>query len=120
MEPQGQTSEIHGMWTVFSAERVGSPISQFVNARLVFRGDQFGMQRGERRIGEGTYRVDPGKTPKEIDLTDNSGTRLGIYKLEGDQLTLCLTEPNRPSRPTEFTAPAGSPQMVLVLRREIP
>ena len=39
MEPQGQTSEIHGMWTVFSAERVGSPISQFVNARLVFRQD---------------------------------------------------------------------------------
>ena len=80
----------------------------------------YGLLTTSHVAGEGTYRVDPGKTPKEIDLTDSSGTRLGIYKLEGDQLTLCLTEPNRPSRPTEFTAPAGSPQMVLVLRREIP
>lgn len=119
MGPQEQGSEISGMWTVISAEREGNLVSQFVNARFVLRDDVFGMQSGERRIGEGKCRLDPGKNPKEIDLTDSRGTRLGIYKLEGDQLTLCLGEPNRVSRPAEFTARVGSLQMLLILRREL-
>jgi uncharacterized protein (TIGR03067 family) len=58
-----------------------------------------------------TFAVDPSKTPKEIDFVGLSSTitgfkkgtaYLGIYKLDGDTLTLTLSEENRTTRPTGF------------------
>jgi len=72
------------------------------------------------------YAIDPTQTPKTIDFvvkaqTDPS-TDLGIYRLEGDRLTLCIG-PN--IRPEEFAAqPGGSdqaqyqvPYLLYVLKR---
>ena len=58
------------------------------------------------------YKIDPSKNPKTIDFTikagDTEGVSRGIYKLEGDTLTLCRTVGDI-ERPKEFktTAEAG-------------
>jgi uncharacterized protein (TIGR03067 family) len=58
-----------------------------------------------------TIKLDPSKSPKEIDLTSHDGVESGqtaaaIYKLEGDRLTICLPYwTNDPTtRPREFRA----------------
>jgi uncharacterized protein (TIGR03067 family) len=56
--------------------------------------------------GGWTYRLDPAKRPAEIDLTTNDGgmtnTYACIYKLDGDELTVCLQNFADKGRPTSF------------------
>ena len=54
--------------------------------------------------------VNPNKDPKTIDNVLESGAskgkkQYGVYKLEGDKLTVCMTPPGRAEddRPKEFT-----------------
>jgi uncharacterized protein (TIGR03067 family) len=72
---------------------------------------------GERR-SPATYKLDPSKNPKTIDITIGSGsekgrTLLGIYALEGDTLTICV---NERFRPTELKDGPGTD--LIVLKRE--
>src|SRR5581483_9743515 len=44
----------------------------------------------------GTLKVDPTKTPKEIDATDSEGKTIrGIYKFEKGQFTVCFAPPDQ-------------------------
>src|SRR5262245_39485634 len=110
MSTQGQGQELDGVWTVVSAEREQSPNSRFLGTQFIFRGDRFVMQRGDRRMADGTYRVDPSKEAKEIDMVEGDRSRVGIYKVEGDQLTLCFTDGTSEPRPTTFATRVGSVQ----------
>jgi len=71
----------------------------------------------------GTYRVDPDEVPARIDLLSAPSPtgRLtpGIYRVEGDTLTLCLWvgRATEAERPTRFAAPAGSGAVLLILKR---
>jgi RNA polymerase sigma factor (sigma-70 family) len=58
-------------------------------------------------------------SPRQIDLEVLSGplkgnSFLGIYKLEGDELTICHGK----NRPTAFASPKGSGHSLIVLRRQ--
>ena len=67
---------------------------------------------GKVEASQGTYRVDAGRDPAHLDWLfepDRPGARpsflLGIYKMEGDTLTICLhgaSAPPADRRPTEF------------------
>jgi uncharacterized protein (TIGR03067 family) len=68
------------------------------------------------RVGvEARFLVDPSKDPKEIEVIYTVGSgryqkRLGIYKLDGDTLTLSLSDFNVAKPPTKFagnTTPGG-------------
>jgi len=55
------------------------------------------------------YRIDPGPTPKEIDLITQFDSILkGVYTFEGDRLIVCVAKSEDDPRPTEFQAPTGS------------
>jgi uncharacterized protein (TIGR03067 family) len=57
---------------------------------------------------KGGFRIDPKKSPAEIDLNSPPDPRapliLGIYQIEGDRLAISVAEPGKP-RPTKFRGP---------------
>jgi uncharacterized protein (TIGR03067 family) len=63
------------------------------------------------------YRIDPGPSPKEIDLiTQFDAILKGVYTFEGDKLLVCVAKSEDDPRPTEFQAPAGSRRVLYTLQ----
>jgi uncharacterized protein (TIGR03067 family) len=118
-----EVNELTGTWQRIAVESFGkrTPVDAQRKFRATFKGgkmkehDEFGDLPGDT-----TYRLDPTRTPKQIDLTFASGLNKGmmipgIYLLEGDQLTICLA-PMNGLRPTSF-ATQFTTNTVYVLRR---
>jgi uncharacterized protein (TIGR03067 family) len=117
------TTELEGRWAVKDFE-LNNPSPQLVRlfhglgpkirkgraGSLLVKGDRFFPLGNGKLLRQATARLDTGKTPKTVDLTGTEpflkGRRfLGIYKVEGDVLTLCVGDGER--RPTEFKAGPG-------------
>lgn len=65
----------------------------------------------------------PGGEPRQIDLIrlDREEVLAGIYKLDGDILTLCVTvDRDTPMRPTRFVTKKDLPMMLFVYERKHP
>ena len=76
------------------------------------------VEKGREKEDPGTYKVDAKKNPAEIELTPpKEGKHLGIYKIDGDTLTICLSDPKSTERPTKFESPDGSKLMLFTLKR---
>jgi uncharacterized protein (TIGR03067 family) len=68
------------------------------------------------------YKVDPKKDPPEIDFVPSPtspGTpvRYGIYRIDGDTLTLCVTDGDNTTRPAAFEPPPGTQGGMITLKR---
>ena len=70
-----------------------------------------------------TVTVDPKKDPKTIENLHESGAQkgkrqFGVYKLEGDKFTVCMTRPGVPEgdRPKDF-ATKDTTNVVFVFER---
>jgi uncharacterized protein (TIGR03067 family) len=79
-------------------------------------------QGGAGEKSKGEYAIDPTKTPKEIDIklmdgAEKGKTIKGIYKLDGDTLVICTSEPGD-ARPKEFKA-TKQPQSILLTFKRI-
>jgi RNA polymerase sigma-70 factor (ECF subfamily) len=119
---------LQGAWRVVSGTQQNRPVPEVEGDRLVFEGDRFIMtaRRGEpvrlfnRGTTRGTYRLDTAQRPHTIDLERQVFlTPLrGIIALEEGTLKLCLGDPDRGGRPTEFGSEPGSRQLFLILKRE--
>jgi uncharacterized protein (TIGR03067 family) len=79
--------------------------------RVVFKGDTIAFVGDDsKRAARGTYKVDPGKNPKTMDIIlDKDGAKLitlAIYELDGDTLRLChyLGAMAYKERPKQFVA----------------
>ena len=110
--------KILGTWAVVSGEEGGqkAPEERIKEGKLIFAADgKLTAKLGEREQ-EFTYQLDPAKKPKEFSVMDDKGrTMLGIYKLDGDTLTVCYDRTGH--RPAEFDSPEGTRIVLEVFKR---
>lgn len=79
---------------------------------VVSKGEKLTAYFKDKVLGTATQKLDPGKSPKHVDVTYEDGpikgtTLKGIYKLEGDTLTICMGGVGK-DRPKEFGSEPGS------------
>src|SRR4051812_21481332 len=109
---------LQGAWNAVRIETGGNPVPDDLAAivRYQFEGDRVALMEGDQRAGEGFIRLDPAAQPKAFDFTATGGPQIGatargIYRVEGDALTMCMGV----VRPTEFTG-AGEAALVELTR----
>jgi uncharacterized protein (TIGR03067 family) len=113
---------LQGAWVAVSGEFQGRPLTvdQLQRMTLVFTGGSARITMPDGSGGEGTFKLDPTQTPKEIDVirSDDHLGMLGIYSLDGDRLRLCMGDPGEP-RPKGFESTPGpnSRRLLATLRR---
>lgn len=116
--------KFQGNWRFESMEVQGKrkPDTDFGKYKVVFQGDQWTVSEGDRIAARTFFRLDPTKSPKTIDIVDIDKGRIirGIYKLEGDALTVCDRGAEKGSRPAEFATQPDSGLVLVVLRRSKP
>jgi len=97
---------LKGTWKFESVKSAQGEKEDFGDAKLEFFTDgkiQF-TKGGDQK--KATYKINPAGKPKEIDLKpeDKDEAMQGIYRIEKDTLTICITEGQNAARPTEFEA----------------
>ena len=105
---------LRGTWACKSAVIDGKPLPEKTvkELQLTITADRYKTERGDEVLFDSTYRLDPSKDPKQIDLTGTEGDLAGkdapgVYAVDGDTLRICYVMPGRP-RPKSFDSPAGS------------
>lgn len=125
----GDLESLRGTWITTSLVSDGKtlvdpkmPGKDAQPTRWSFEGNRWSVRHGSAIVASGIFHVDPTKTPRTIDILDESGevnehTKLGIYRLEGDTYTCCLATPGHP-RPVTFSGEAGTGTSLTVSRRD--
>jgi uncharacterized protein (TIGR03067 family) len=116
---------LEGTWKASSLESDGQKVAgdDVPDLGLVIKGDGYKELQNGNETEEGKIKLDPSKSPKALDFDIQTGNdqgkkQLGIYKVDGDTLTLCLARPGGDERPKEFAAPQGSSFTVIVFKRK--
>jgi uncharacterized protein (TIGR03067 family) len=117
-DAKSDQDKIQGTWVCESAVRDGEslPADGVKSIKITFKGDKATMLAGGDKKKEATFKLDPGKKPREITLspTDGGKEQKGIYAFDGESLKICAGE----ERPPEFTAKEGTKRMLMVLKRD--
>ena len=98
-----ELKNLSGTYVMVSGESRAEKLSEerIKEAKMTIEGEKYAATFGGDTV-MGTLKVDPTKTPKEIEATDSEGkTILGIYKFDKDQFTVCFARPDK-ERPKEF------------------
>ena len=118
--PKKDTDPLLGAWVAETAETGGMALP-VGGMTLEFKADgKVVMADGGKPPEEGRYTADRKKDPPEIDVDAPVAggkvmTMPGIYKVEGDTLTLCLAAAG--GRPTKFESAAGQAALLLTFKR---
>jgi uncharacterized protein (TIGR03067 family) len=124
-EVRKELEALQGKWKTVAGEAAGNPFQPeaIPDFSMVIGAD--GKSTGRTPQGEFgfTITVDPGKSPRTIDNRHETGEskgkmQYGIYKREGDRLTVCVTPRGSPEadRPKEF-ATRETTNVVFVFER---
>ena len=112
--------KIQGTWKVESGEFGGAKNpDELLKIQLVFSGEKIVSKSGDAEKKKGTFQLDATPKIKTIDFRTDDQLVHGIYKLDGDTLTICLDESGE-ARPAEFVSKAGSKVALVVLKRVKP
>lgn len=121
--------KLRGTWLTVSLVSDGkvvvdgkTPRKPGPETKLQYDGDRWIVKVGAKEVANGTFKIDPTKIPKEMDLFDktgvkNSNTKLAIYEITGDTYKYCVAPAGQP-RPTEFASKPGSKLSLGVSKRE--
>jgi uncharacterized protein (TIGR03067 family) len=90
-------------------------------ATVIIKDNTYTVKVKDKKLEEGTLKVDPSKKPKAIDSTAGDGadkgkTMLGIYEIDGDTIKICFAMPGK-DRPKEFVTKEGSDTVLYVMKK---
>lgn len=105
LDPSGAENDISGL--------VGSLFFEFND-------DDITMRTADFEGWTWKFSIDATKSPKWMDWDEGRRTWEGIYKIEGDELTICVVGWKNPPRPTEFRADADGPYVLMIFKRITP
>jgi uncharacterized protein (TIGR03067 family) len=123
-----ETKKLQGEWRAVEVKgkKVDKDDAEVKNLRLVIEGNGITLAdpTGGGRERKKTFKLDPAKSPKEIDITSLDGqekdqTAACIYKLDKDWLTICMPyfTKDLSVRPKEFKAGADDGMLLINLER---
>jgi uncharacterized protein (TIGR03067 family) len=113
--------QLEGTWQVVESELAGKEFPLPKETRLILKDGTYTLRLGEKS-DKGTYKVDPKKTPRTMNITGTEGpnkgkTYLTIYELKGDTLRVCYDLGGK-DRPKEFST-KGSPLHYMVVYKRV-
>jgi uncharacterized protein (TIGR03067 family) len=120
------SEKLQGTWVVKSAERGGKPVDldkdEHIPKSITFKGDKFTVKHKEAEH-KGAFQIGREDKIGTLDLTPDDADKKdhplkGLYKVDGDTLTVCVNEGKISERPKEFGAKEGSHCAVVVFTRE--
>lgn len=123
---QKELKALEGKWKAVSMEAGGVPLPKETLPEFIFTVGAGGKSTAQSSHGtdQATITVDPKSKPCTIDNLHESGatkgkTQYGIYKLEGDTWTVCMTLPGvaASERPKGF-ATKDTRNVVFVFERQ--
>jgi uncharacterized protein (TIGR03067 family) len=110
-----------GTYEVIRFERNGAayPAETLATMKVVLGADGKGTFQQGDHVTESSFVLFPNKKRGEYDttITGSDQAAKGIYKVQGDTMTCCMTEPGGKDRPTKYESPAGSRLTLYVLKR---
>jgi RNA polymerase sigma factor (sigma-70 family) len=105
---KGDHKEIQGTWMVAKSFLDGEELPEDARKRglqkITFDGDRIRVQWKDR-LQDGKFTLDTARKPKALDMILGefiSYTREGIYRLEGNELTVCFGSDGEAARPGNF------------------
>lgn len=116
---------LEGKWRAVALEAGGKALPKEAIPDFTYTIGADGKATGKMAKSEytATMTVNPNKDPKTIDNVHVSGAQkgkkqYGVYKLEGDKLTVCMTPPGRAEgdRPKDFNT-KGTANVLFVFER---
>lgn len=111
---------LQGIWEIDGLENAGKaqPAANHKGNTITFTKDKATLREVGFQSIEFTFSLDPTKTPKTIELSARGNLIHGIYKLDGDNLTLSVSLGGlRP--PTEFATKTGGDSETFILKRSL-
>jgi uncharacterized protein (TIGR03067 family) len=118
-----EEEKLAGTWRVTAAKANGVRLQprEVPDMKLTFKDGKYTVQLAKEKPQEGTYKIDPSKNPKTIDVNRTTGPeqgkkQVGIYELTGNELKICACDASK-KRPTDFDTRDKDGYMVLVLKR---
>ena len=122
-EVKNPADELQGGWSMVLLFVSGeeTPLEQAKSGELIVEDDVYRSKLGAN-VETSTIKIDAAKKPKEIDFTYTSGFSKGkmikgIYKIDGDDLTICRGLSPETNRPDEFAAPTDSNLLLVTWKR---
>ncbi len=123
-----ELAALAGTWKAVAMEAQGMtfPGNQVPDFRFIVQAS--GKAESKSPFGgyEATITVDPKKSPKTIENLHETGPQkgqkqYGVYKLEGNKWTVCMTPPGAPTNgfPDDFKT-AGTSNAIIVFERQEP
>ena len=98
-DEKADLKKFEGNWIFASWDSNGQSLPQeFLDScKWSVKGDKYTFEQGENKE-EGSIKIDPSKKPATIDLDITSGNdkgkaQPGIYKIDGETITVCLARP---------------------------